>query len=90
MYDVRARAPGSLFLSTRFATRPRPGGRVMLIKHELRETGPEAEGATPEVRVTQLADAEAYARAALEHLGIRLTLAEARTLFDADAEQAPA
>ena len=84
-------APGTLFLTTRYATRPSPRGRVMLIKHDLRETGPEAEGAQPEVRVTPLRSAAEYAASALEHLGIRLTEAEARTLFDADAaEKAPA
>ena len=83
-------APGTLFRMTRYATRPSPGGRVMLLKHALRETGPEAEGAAPEVRLTPLRDAAEYAAAALRHLGIRLTAQEARTLFDADAEEAPA
>ena len=83
-------APGTLFLTTRYATRPSPGGRIMLIKHDLRETGPEAEGSAPEVRVTRLNDAAEYAAAAQKHLGIRLTEAEARALFEADVEKAPA
>ena len=83
-------APGTLFLTTRYATRPSPGGRIMLIKHDLRETGPEAEGQAPDIRVTRLNDATEYAAAALKHLGIRLTEAEARALFEADVEKAPA
>lgn len=84
-------APGQLFRTTRFATRPTPRGRVMLLKHELRESGPEAEGAEPEVRVTPLRDAAQLAQAALQHLGIRLTAEEASTIFDADVlQEAPA
>jgi N-hydroxyarylamine O-acetyltransferase len=86
-------APGQLFRTTRFATRPTPRGRVMLLKHELRESGPEQEGSEPEVRVTPLRDAAELAQAALQHLRIRLTAEEARVIFDADRdapEKAPA
>ena len=78
-------ARGTLFLNLRFATRPTREGRVTLMGRELKVKGAERLGETCPLTVTRLGSAEEYREALEAQLGLRLTLAQAQTLFDADS-----
>ena len=86
-------APGTLFKTCRYATRSAAdGGRVTIMRHELKRVGPLLPGAAaPAVHITRLETVDALVAALREHMGIELTEAEARLVWAADAtEAAPA
>jgi arylamine N-acetyltransferase len=86
-------ANGTLFKTCRYSTRSAaaPGGRVTIMRHELKKVGPLLPGAdAPTIEVTRLETADALAAALREHMGIVLTAEEARLVWAADApEEAP-
>jgi len=79
-------AAGTLFLTCRYSTRSlRGGGRVTIMRHELKETGPLNESIDEQpTRITALDSAEALADALRVHMGVVLAKEEARTLWEAD------
>ena len=86
-------AAGTLFKTCRYATRSAAGGgRVTIMRHELKKVGPLLPGAVaPTIEVTRLETVDALAAALREHMCIVLTAEEAKAVWAADAtEAAPA
>lgn len=76
-------APGTLFRTQRYISKPTPGGRALLLFRELRLKGFERVGVPPTTQVTRVDTPAQLVDAARDHFNVELPLQDAEALLAA-------